>query len=77
MSDVLGVLLPKGLLSLDLVAHDGTRVRASAGAPSFRREASLEECLEQAALHVKAVLSEQDAPDATEAEKRARLAAPR
>jgi hypothetical protein len=39
MTDVLGVLLHKGLLSLDLVAQDGTRVRASAAAPSFRREA--------------------------------------
>jgi transposase len=40
MTDVLGVLLHKGLLALDLVAQDGTRVRASAAAPSFRREAS-------------------------------------
>jgi transposase len=75
MTDVLGVLLHKGLLSLDLVAQDGTRVRASAAAPSFRREASLEECREQAALHVKAVLLEQDDPQTTGAEKRARLAA--
>ena len=75
MIDVLGVLLHKGLLSLDLVAQDGTRVRASAAAPSFRRERSLEDCREQAALHVKAVLSEQDDPETTEGEKRARLAA--
>lgn len=75
MTDVLGALLHKGLLSLDLVAQDGTRVRASAAAPSFRREASLEECREQAALHVKAVLLEQDDPETTESEKRARLAA--
>jgi len=72
-SDVLGVLLHKGLLSLDLVAQDGTRVRASASAPSFRREASLEQCREQAALHVKAVLVEQDDPEPT-GEKAARLA---
>jgi transposase len=39
MTDVLAVLLHKGLLSLDLVAQDGTRVRARAAAPSFRREA--------------------------------------
>ena len=74
-SDVLGTLLHRGLVSLDLVAQDGTRVRASAGAPSFRREASLEACREQAALHVKAVLAEADDPDANEAEKLARLAA--
>ncbi len=77
MTDVLGVLLHKGLLSLDLVAQDGTRVRASAAAPSFRREASLEQCREQAALHVKAVLLEQDDPETTYGEKQARLAAAR
>ena len=51
-TDVLGVLLQRGLASLKLVAQDGTRVRASASAPSFRRLASLKECREQAALHV-------------------------
>ncbi len=77
MTDVLGVLLHKGLMSLDLVAQDGTRVRASAAAPSFRQEVTLEECREQAALHVKAVLLEQDDPETTEGEKQARLAAAR
>jgi transposase len=74
-SDVLGTLLYRRLISLELVAQDGTRVRASASAPSFRREASLEACREQAALHVKAVFAEADDPDASEAEKQARLAA--
>jgi len=74
MTDVLGVLLHKGLVSLDRVAQDGTRVRASASAPSFRREATLLECREQAALHVKAVLADPD-PEATEGEKLARIAA--
>lgn len=73
LTDVLGVLLHKGLLSLDRVAQDGTRVRASASAPSFRREASLLECREQAALHVKAVLADPDS-EATEAERLARIA---
>ena len=74
-TDVLAVLLHKGLVSLDLVAQDGTRVRASAGAPSFRSEAALQQCREQAALHLKGVLAEQDDPEATEAEKQARLVA--
>jgi len=74
-TDVLGTLLHRRLLSLSLVAQDGTRVRASASAPSFRRAASLEQCREQAALHLKAVLAEADDPEATEAEKLARLAA--
>jgi hypothetical protein len=66
--------LYRGLVSLERVAQDGTRVRASASAPSFRREATLLECREQAALHVKAVLADPD-PEATEAEKLARVAA--
>jgi transposase len=74
-TEVLGVLLHKGLLSLDLVAQDGTRIRASAAAPSFRTEASLEKCREQAALHVHAVFAELDDPEPTFAEKAARLAA--
>lgn len=63
-TDVLGVLMHRGVLSLALVAQDGTRVRASAGAPSFRREASLRACREQARLHVRAVLAAADDPEA-------------
>jgi transposase len=74
-TDVLASLMHKGLLSLDLVAQDGTRIRASASAPSFRREASLLACREQAALHVKAVFAEADDPEASDGEKRAREAA--
>jgi transposase len=73
MTDVLGALLHKGLLTLDRVAQDGTRVRASASAPSFRREASLLDCREQAALHVKGVFAEAD-QDTSTAEKLARIA---
>lgn len=74
-TDVLGTLLHRRLITLGVVAQDGTRVRASASAPSFRRERSLLACREQATLHVKAVLGELDDPEATAAEKRARLAA--
>ena len=34
LTDVLGALMHQGLVSLELVAQDGTRVRASASAPS-------------------------------------------
>lgn len=74
LTDVLAVLMHKDLLSLDLVAQDGTRVRAWASAPSFRRGASLLECREQAALHVKAVLAEADDPNISDSEQRAREA---
>lgn len=46
--EVLGHLLHAGLVQLDHVAQDGLRVRASAGAASFRREPSLGKCLQQA-----------------------------
>jgi transposase len=75
LTDVLASLMHKGLLSLDLVAQDGTRVRAHASAPSFRRELSLLEYREQAALHVKAVFAEAEDPNVSEREKRAREAA--
>ena len=44
MTDLLASLMEKGLLSLDLVAQDGTRTRAAATAPSFRTYGSLLEC---------------------------------
>jgi len=44
-------LLHEGLIELDRVAQDGMRVRASAGGSSFRREESLERCLQQAQQH--------------------------
>jgi len=72
MTDVLAALLHKGVLSLDLVAQDGIRIRAAASAPSFRSERSLLDCREQAALHLKAVLAHSDDPELTPAQKAAR-----
>lgn len=77
MTDVLGTLVHKGLLSLETVAQDGTRIRASASPPSFRSEAALEHCLEQAKLHLKAVLAQADDPELSRAQKAAREAAAR
>src|SRR5438105_11414155 len=54
MTDVLASLIAKGLLTLELVAQDGTRTRAAASAPSFRTYGALLQCREQAALHLKA-----------------------
>ena len=75
LTDLLGVLIQGGFISLDQVAQDGTRVRASASPPSFRREQSLEACRRQAALHLKAVLAAADDPEYTKAQHRARIAA--
>lgn len=76
MTDVLASLMHKGVLSLELVAQDGMRVRGSASAPSFRSHASLLECREQATLHLKAVLALSD-PEITEHQKARRIAAAR
>ena len=75
LTELLGILISEGLLSLKLVAQDGTRIRASAGSSSFRGKESLEECLEQAKLHVKAILASADDPSVSEGIKRAREAA--
>jgi len=72
MTDILAALVHKGVLSLRLVALDGMRVRAAASAPSFRREASLLECREQAALHLTAVLAQADDPEHSLAQQAAR-----
>lgn len=77
MTDILASLLYKGVLSLDVVAQDGIRIRAAATAPSFRRYESLLECREQAALHLKAVLAQADDPEFTRAQHAAREAAAR
>jgi hypothetical protein len=77
MTDILASLMHKGVLSLELVAQDGMRVRADATAPSFRRNDSLLACREQAALHLRAVLAQADDPEATRAQKARREAAAR
>jgi transposase len=77
MTDILASLIHKGVLSLELVAQDGMRVRAAASAPSFRRYESLQGCREQAALHLKAVLVQADDPELTRAQQAARAAGAR
>ena len=77
MTEVLAVLMQQGLITLELVAQDGTRTRAAASAPSFRSYGSLLECREQAALHLKAVLAAADDPEYTRAQHVAREAAAR
>ncbi len=48
----LASLSQQGLVDLETVAQDGMRVRASAGAASFRRRETLEESLEAAEKHM-------------------------
>jgi transposase len=58
LTEVLGRLLHAGLVRLEHVAQDGMRVRASAGAASFRRQPSLEKCLAQAQQFLAALPAE-------------------
>lgn len=51
-------LIAEGLVDLNRVAQDGMRVRASAGAASFRRRPTLEESLAQAEAQVEALRAE-------------------
>lgn len=53
MTQILGLLMQEGIVRLRRVAQDGTKVRASAGAASFRRQRSLKECLRQAREQVR------------------------
>jgi transposase len=54
------VLREQGLVDLNRVAHDGMRVRASAGAASFHRRPTLEECLREAEDQVARLREELD-----------------
>src|ERR687891_1146459 len=72
LTDSVAVLVNKGLVKLDRVAQDGMRVRASAGAASFRRRSTLELCLKQARAQVQWLKGEIDAdPNASNRRRRA------
>ena len=55
LTDNVAALAAAGAISLRRVAQDGMRVRADAGAASFRRQASLDEHLSQARELVRAI----------------------
>lgn len=65
LSQVLAVLMRQGIVTLDRVAQDGLRVRASAGKSSFRRKPSLEECLAAAEARIEELKRQAEAPDGT------------
>ena len=60
------VLMDQGLVKLNRVSQDGIRVRANAGAASFRRQETLEQCLQEAEEQVRLLREELEAhPEAT------------
>jgi transposase len=60
LTDSVATLLHEGLIELKRVAQDGMRVRANAGAASFRREKSLQACLQEADAQVQALKNQVD-----------------
>jgi transposase len=75
-TQVLAVMMSQGLVKLSRIAQDGTRVRASAGAASFRREPRLKEFLAKAKEQVEHVkrLAEDPSVTAREAAAQKRAA---
>ncbi|WP_284424091.1 MULTISPECIES: IS1182 family transposase [unclassified Bradyrhizobium] len=66
MSEHLAALSEAGLVDLDTLAQDGVRIRANAGASSFRREATLQQKLAEATAVVEQLKHEVDAdPEAS------------
>lgn len=54
-AELLGMLSSEGLISLERVMHDGTKIKAQAGGDSFRRENRLKSHLEMARQHVESM----------------------
>src|SRR3954464_15252928 len=59
--DSFTALVRTGVASLDRVAQDGIRVRAAAGAASFRRQSTLEACRREAEQALRALRAQLDA----------------
>jgi transposase len=74
LTDTIATLIYQNIVTLEIVAQDGMRVRANAGKSSFRRKKSLEDCRREAAEQVKKLREENaddSAMDASNARRRA------
>jgi len=69
LTQVLGVLMHEGLVRLKRVAQDGVRVRANAGADSFRSSMGLRKCLKAAKEQVRQAKKMLDKDDPTRSDK--------
>lgn len=75
LTQSIAVLLHGGIVTMARVAHDGTRVRGSAGAGSFRRGARLQDCVTAARKQVARTVKQVEAPVNARAEAAQRRAA--
>jgi transposase len=72
LTESAATLMAEGLVTLDRVAQDGMKVRASAGAASFRRAPTLEEALDQAQEQIAQLKQElEDDPAASKTRQQA------
>lgn len=62
LTQSIATLRHRGIVTMARVAHDGTRVRGSAGAGSFRRDGTLQEHLRDARKQVERTAKQTDAP---------------
>jgi len=76
LTDSVAALLEQEPVAMDRLAQDGLRVRASAGAASFRRQPTLEECLAEAESQREALKAELET-DPAAASRRPQSARPR
>ncbi len=74
LTQTLAALMKHGLVKLKRVAQDGMKVRANAGAASFRRRQSLERCVKEAQEQVRKLKRElrEDGSASTRRERAAR-----
>jgi transposase len=63
LTQIIASLMAAKAVSLERVAQDGMRVRASAGASSFRRKDKLRDCLQQAREQVERLAEAREHPD--------------
>ena len=79
LTQIVASLMAAGAVTLERVAQDGMRVRASAGDSSFRRQKTLEKHLEEARAQVTRLAQEREHPDpgVTRREQQARERAAR
>lgn len=67
LTQMLAVLIRGGLVTVSRIAQDGTRVRAGAGAHSFKRRDTIERALQQAQAHLEIIQRQAErAEDATQ-----------
>lgn len=74
LTKIVAALLAEGLVTMNRVAQDGMRVRASAGKSSFRRRGRLEACLKEARQQVETLkqLAEESPEELTQRQRAAR-----